>query len=261
MNVGTEQLIIYEQPLNDPLRICLRLEHLFTTIRYNIDLESTQASRNTMAALLEVLNVIDRPDLKSKLTQTLTQYALTLAQLEQFAKVDGHRLKSILQQLDESIHYLQSHTGRIGEELRINSFLMHIRVHLGHPGGATDFSTPTYALWLRQDTASRQEQLKAWFRVFGKLRKLVDLVLRLTRQSATTQKLIARSGFHQQALDANLPCSLLRLKLPLEQQAYPEISVGKHRLCVRFLTPNYDNNGRPFQLRDNIPFEITYCRV
>ncbi|WP_280123488.1 cell division protein ZapD [Coxiella endosymbiont of Ornithodoros amblus] len=65
--------ITYEQPLNEPMRICLRLEHLFRQLHEHISEPALAASHLAMLALLKALNVIDRPDLKTKLTQTLTQ--------------------------------------------------------------------------------------------------------------------------------------------------------------------------------------------
>ena len=62
--------IIYEQPANELLRTCLRLEHLFTQLDYHYqNCVSLYHLRSAIRLLLEIINILDRPDLKSKLSQ------------------------------------------------------------------------------------------------------------------------------------------------------------------------------------------------
>ena len=69
---STMESVTYEQPLNDPMRICFRLESLFTKLQHHMSSEHAVDHQIAMQSLLEVINVIERPDLKSKLTQVLT---------------------------------------------------------------------------------------------------------------------------------------------------------------------------------------------
>ena len=50
--------IIYEQPLNEHMRVCLRLEHLFTQLHYGLDGAHALDSRSALAALVEILNLL-----------------------------------------------------------------------------------------------------------------------------------------------------------------------------------------------------------
>jgi cell division protein ZapD len=256
-----DDIIIYEQPLNEHIRVCLRLEHLFEHILSNIENHSEWASRTAVLALLETVNVIDRPDLKTKLTKALTQHASTLTQLEVLPQVDSSKLRSILSQLDHLIDQLYATQGKIGQTLRSNEFLNGIRQHLYNPGGAVNFSNPAFQLWLQKPAVNRVKDLKAWFKEFNLIRDVVNLLLHLTRQSSLSIEKYADKGFYQQALDPNSSCEMVRVTLPVTADLYPEISVGRHRLSVRFLEPNCHEQGRSKQCDYNIKFKLTCCAL
>ena len=258
--MSNEPTITYEQPLNDPLRICLRLERLFKVVNTHVGSMDHQSSRHILFAILEILNVIDRPDLKSKLTQTLTQLASNLGQLEQFPQVDKGRLHDVLATLDRLIVGLQQVEGKVGENLRANGFLNHVRLHLGHPGGVCDFTTPALALWLHYTPEERQKFLNNWRSEFVILESIVEVILKLSREGASSQRVMVNKGFYQQNLDPNLPtCQLVRLVLPIKNRVYPEISIGKHRLIIRLLQPDY-MVGRGGQVDEDIFAELILCR-
>lgn len=253
--------ITYEQPLNEPVRLCLRLEHLFEQLRCHLKDPSTHASQMAMTTLLKILNVTERPDLKSKLSQSLNQQASVLAQLERVPQVDTEKLQRILGQLDQSIDFLHQLQGKVGDPLRGNPFLNQIRLHLGHPAGPCNFSTPAYALWLQQLDEKRMNDLFRWANELEPLASIVSLILRLTRESAPTQQAVATKGFFQQSLDTHMPCQMVRVTLPVKWGVYPEISVGKHRLAIRFLILNPDNLAPPQQWQDDVSFALSCCRV
>jgi|LakMenEpi03Aug12_release.lakeMendotaPanAssembly.Ray.scaffolds.fasta_scaffold368315_1 cell division protein ZapD len=252
-----DDIITYEQPLNEHIRVCLRLEHLFEQILINIDNPTEWNSRIALLTILETVNVIDRPDLKTKLTKALTQHAGTLTQLEVLPQVDGSKLRSILSELDRLIDSLYGTQGKIGQNLRNNDFLNAIRQHLYNPGGAVNFSNPALQLWLQQPSINRISDLKAWFKEFDQVRDVVNLLLELTRQSSLPLEKYADNGFYQQALDPNVACEMVRVTLPVTANLYPEISVGRHRLSVRFLEPNCHEQGRSKQCDSNIKFKLT----
>jgi cell division protein ZapD len=257
----TDDMIIYEQPLNEHIRVCLRLEHLFNQILLHLNNSDEWSSRAALLAILETVNVIDRPDLKTKLTKALTQQASTLTQLEVLPQVDSSKLKLILSELDQHIDQLYATHGKIAQPLRTNDFLNSVRHHLYNPGGAVNFSTPAFQLWLQKPAVTRIEDLNTWFVEFNLVRDVVDLLLRLTRQSNLPIEKYADNGFYQQALDPHSSCELVRVAVPVSANLYPEISVGRHRLSVRFLEPNSREMGRSKQCDYNLKFKLTCCAI
>lgn len=253
----TQDTIFFEQPLNECMRACLRLEHLFDLISININGASGEESRRALESMLEALNVIDRPDLKTKITQALSQHANSLQQLEERSNVNHQKLRAILLELTHIIEALNKIQDKMGYQLRNNNFLTTIRQHMANPAGACAFSTPAYYLWLRQSAEQRIQNLHAWYAEFKQPQQAVKLLLRLTRGSAHPLQLTALRGFYQQALDAKLAYHLVRVMVSLQPKVYPEISIGKHRLSVRFLELN--TQDKPLQTLADIPFELTCC--
>lgn len=249
--------ITFEQPLNEYIRVCLRLEQLFAQVASQIIQDNVWSCRAALEGMLEALNVIDRPDLKSKLTKALSQHAATLTQLETKPNVDHQKLSLILNELNQLIDGLYKTPDKMGQDLRNNPFLNSIRQHMANPGGACNFSLPAYYLWLEQPLEIKQQNLRQWFAEFQQLQTAVKLILQLTRGSTLPQSMIAPGGFYHQTLDPKLAYHLVRVTLNKDQQVYPEISVGKHRLSVRFMTLNTEDKSQ--QVTRHIPFELTCC--
>jgi cell division protein ZapD len=253
-------MIIFEHPVNEQIRLYLRLEHLFQEFDSGMTLNKNDKKAN-LFTLLKIVNVVDRPDLKSKLVQLLTLHMVTLGNLKESPDIDKTRLHDILTKLKEHTQYLHQHSGKFGEELRQNEFLNQVRLHMSNPAGACETMLPAFQLWLNGDLEERLHDLKSWYKPFAELKKTIDLLLGLVRQSAQPQKVTAPSGFYQQNLDPNTPYELIQIILPLEFGLYPDCSANKHRLLIRFLKPDIYHGGRPLQSPSDIPFEIKFCRI
>lgn len=255
-----EKTIIYEQPIHEHLRICLRLEQLLAQLNEALTTLTSRNAEIAVTTLLRITDVIDRPDIKSKLTQMLTQYATTLGQLERFPQVDKERLKQTLSRLDEFIQLFHRIQGRLGEILRTNEFLNQLRQQLLHPGGIFLHHSPAFALWLQQPIDTCHRDLIQWVEALHPLPDVTKLILEITRQSTKPQIITANHGFHQQALDTTLPVHMIIVEVDIELGTYAEISAGKHRLSIRFLQPNYLHGERPKQISAPITFRLTCCR-
>jgi len=252
--------IIFEQPLNELMRFCLRLEYLFAQVHYHLSEDFVWDIRAALNAIIDILNVIDRPDIKSKLTNALQLHYSTLLQLEQSPDVDHKKLYEILQLLNESQEILHNIRGKLGQNLRDNEFITAIRQKLVNPAGACDFAIPAYHLWLQQSVEVQRKELYEWYSTFDQLQGIVNLLLQLTRDSAVAREKFAAKGFYQEALSPNIPYQIVRIKVPLKHKAYPNISVGRHLLSVYFFNFNGANH-RATQFSDDISFELTLCKL
>lgn len=261
VSTAENNLIVYEMPLNDAIRICLRLENLFQQYDKSVRDQSALATKNAMSAILKTLEVSDRPDIKSKLSQTLTQYSNALTLLARSAQIDAVKLQSTLKKLEALNHYLHTHHARIGESLRQNDFLSQIRSNLAIPGGACDYRLPAYMLWLNKSAQEKSADLKSWMDVFQPLRDIIETVLYLTRDSAPLKSMTTDNGFYLQALNPMVPCPLIRLAISTQLNLYPEFSAGKHRITIRFLSPNYFGAGKATQVHHAIPFQLACCKI
>jgi len=254
-------VIVYELPLNDAARMCLQLENLFHQFDAAISTHSELSMKNAVTALLKILEVSERPDIKSKLCQTLMHFTTTQDQLNRSPQVDKQRLQTTLKKLDTLNHRLNNVHQRIGETLRENEFLHQIRSNLANPGGVSDYRLPAYLLWQKKSCDEKINDLKNWMQHFQDLREIVESILLVTRESTPLQAEIAENGFYHQNLNPSAPCYLVRVALPTQLNLYPEFGAGKHRLTIRFLTPSYHGNGRPSQAQQNVSFQLSCCKL
>jgi cell division protein ZapD len=251
--------VLYEQPLNERMRILMRLEHLFRHIAHSLERESLMDCRVTVMGLLEVLNIFERTDLKSEIVKELERHAANLARLENAPGVDQVRLEGILGELDALIDGLYAVEGPIGYHLRANEFLAAIQQRTGIPGGTCDFDLPGYHYWLTRPAESRRRDLEQWLSGFDLVRRAVVMVLSLIRQSTPLTPQVASAGFYQQALDGDQPCQMVRVAVPEACPYYAEVSGGKHRFSVRFMGPTFTE--KPAQTGDDVAFRLACCSL
>lgn len=254
-------IIIYELPLNDATRICLQLENLFHQFDSATQNHSALHIKNAITALLKILEVSERPDIKSKLCQVLSQFSVSLDNLSHLPQVDKQRLHEMLKKLGTLNNRLNNLQQRIGEPLRENEFLHQIRSNLANPGGVSDYRLPSYLLWQKKSHAEQILDLKNWMQHFHDLREVIEAVLLVMRDGTPLQTETAENGFYHQTLNPNTTYHLVRVALLTQLNLYPEFGVGKHRLTIRFLTPNYHGNGRPSQTQQNMSFQLSCCKI
>lgn len=253
----TADVIIYEQPLNELIRVCLRIELLFLQMDHQITDQSQLATRNVIASIINLLQLLDRPDLKAKLAKELGHQTMLLARLENTPEIDHEKLRTLLNQLEELARCFIDSSKKIGQNLRDVELLNNLRLHLASPGGGCSFDIPIYHYWLNQPASEREATLKSWITEFNNIRKAASLILQLVREGAKQQQKTAEHGFYQELLDPQTNLRLIRVAIPKDIHAYPEISIGRHYLSVRFFIPSVAE--RPTQYLQHLPFWIYHC--
>lgn len=252
--------ITYEQPLNERIRIFLRLEYLFSHIDRAIQGGSELAHRDAVSGLIKVLSVFERSDLKLEIIKEVERLISYLNGLQDTPGVDHGALQQLLDELDQILDSLHLKKNAIGQSLRENDFLYAVRQRSSIPGGTCEFDLPAYHFWLEHfDLEAQQKQLIEWLQQFSSVRTAIDTTLRLIRSSTSFIDQNAYSGFYQQSLDSSQPTQLIRIRLPASANYYPEISGGKHRFTVRFM--KFDINTRSQQISDTVAFKLNCCVI
>jgi cell division protein ZapD len=188
----------------------------------------------------------------------LERQAGYLERLAENPHVDKSRLDAVLDEMDVLIDRLHSIRNQ-DTDIRSNEFLSSIKQRSAIAGGCCDFDVPIYHFWLSQPEEKRTLDLQQWLEPFDTIRQSVTLIMRLIRDSGQISQEIAESGFFQKSLDSNSTCQMLRVTLPPESPCFAEISGGKHRLSIRFMTPSFSE--RPNQTDQDIPFKLTCCML
>jgi len=258
-SAGMKDTIIYDHPLNEVIRVCLRLEQLFQQIDHQLSDTSIFGTRSLISLIINVLHILDRPDLKAKLAKELSVLLTNLQRYGNAPDIDATKLNSLMQQLDELSRNLIDSSGKIGQRLRDIELLNNLRTHMASPGGGCSFDIPIFHYWLQQPPEVRKNTIMEWLSDFGQIRTAVALVLELVRNNTKVETKTAVHGFHQELLDPQLNLRMIRIGIERNLAAYPEISIGRHFFSVRFFSPLIDK--RPIQFTENLNFWVAYCLV
>lgn len=250
-------MIIYEHPLNEIIRACLRLEQLFQQVDHQLNDRSIPGTRNIVATIINLLQILDRPDLKSKLAKELGQHHTSLLRYGNAQDINTEKLNQLIQKTDEFSRILIDSSGKIGQRVRDIELLNSLRLHLATPGGGCSFDMPMYHYWLQQSEEIRYETITNWLSDFDQIKTIILLVMDLVRKNSKSEEKVATHGFHQELLDPQSNLRMIRIEVAKNLSTYPEVSIGRHFLSVRFFVP--DINKRPMQYNDNLSFLITYC--
>lgn len=251
--------ILYEQPLNERIRLFLRLEHYFVQSFHFMEGGATQDTQAGVTALIEILTILDRNDIRSEILKELDRHSFSLSKLLDTPGVDRSSLDSTLEKLTAQIQRLHRSPGKLVLELRENELLNSIRQRTAISAGTCGFDLPAYHYLLNQPHSYRKERFTQWLCEFVPLKEGLQLLLSLVRNSSLFERQKSINGFFQKSLDIQNPCQLVRINIPMDCGVYPEISGSKHRVNVRFLT--FSEVGRPKQIGHDQDFEISCCAI
>jgi cell division protein ZapD len=249
--------IVFEHPLNERIRTFLRLEHLFEKIEFFTPQYDPWATRVAVEALLDVVSVTARSDIKSEIVKELDRNITTLNRLATQPGVDPSTLDRVRAELRQAAAGIQALQGPIGQGAREDDLLKAVSQRSSLPGGACSFDLPQYHHWLIQSPDRRQSRVDQWLRDLRPAEQAIRLILSLARTSANPRELVAERGFFQESLDPQAPAQLLRIGLNGTHNLYPEVSGHKTRYSIRFLSP--ESRGRPAPVTEDLPFRLTCC--
>src|SRR5690242_2208385 len=247
-------LITYEYPLNERIRTLLRLEDLFERSRHFIARTDPHDHHMALLTLFEILEVSSRADLKSDLLQELERQKQVLLAFKNNPDIAEDTLTNVLRDIEQAAAALFSMTGKIGQYLRENDWLMSIKQRTGIPGGACEFDLPSYHFWLNRDGHRRNADLHAWISPLLPIKEASSIVLKLLREGGRPVKHVAQRALFSQMLGGK-SSQMVRIRLPRSSQYIPEISANKYALNVRFGT---------FGTRvceADVEFELTFCNL
>ncbi len=249
--------LIFEHPLNERIRTFLRLEHLFEKVEHFVPQYDPWATRVAIEALLDIVSITARADVKAELLKEVDRNINTLKRVARQPGVDPTALNRVLKELEEAADGVQALTGPIGQTAREDELLKGVAQRSSIPGGACSFDLPLFHYWLIQSPERRQARLDKWLEDLWPANAAIRLLLSLARTSAAPREELAPRGFFQEALSVQTPAQMVRVGLNGAGTLYPEISGHKNRFSIRFMST--ESRGRPSQSTEDVPFRLTCC--
>lgn len=249
--------IVYEQPLNERIRTFLRLEFLFGQYEHHRPDTTPLGARARLHALIEILTVLGRSDLKKDILKDLNEQHAVLTRLGNRPGVDTARLQVVLQEIAAATGALQQLTAQFASTaLRDNEFLLSVNNRSSIPGGTCAFDLPAFHHWLSQPPERIDHDIGTWFADLIPYAQAILLNLRLLRGSVPVMDATAPGGTYVHAPQS--ACSLLRVFVAADDGVYPEISAGSHRFTLRFMQQR-DIHQRASQAHRDIAFKLQCC--
>jgi cell division protein ZapD len=252
-------VITYEYPLNERIRTLLRLEALFARIRHFLDKQDPLDHHAALLTLFETIEVAGRADLKSDLLQELERQKQVLLAFRNNPEIAEDVLDRAISDIEHaSAALFAMTTGKIGQYLRENEWLMSIKQRTGIPGGACEFDLPSYHYWLHRDSGARSADLTKWITPLLPIRDGSAIVLKLLREGGKPATHVAHQGAFSQMLGGKVS-QMVRIRLPRDSQFIPETSANKYALNIRFTI--FGTEPRPRMCESDVEFELTFCNL
>jgi len=250
-------VILYEYPFNERIRTYLRLEHLFLRLSELMARTAPLDHHYALATIFEVMDVGARADLKSDVLKDLEKQKQALNSYRGNPAISEAALDEVVAQIERCFSSLNALTGKSGQSLTENDWLMSIRSRVGIPGGTCEFDLPAYYAWQHRDAATRQSDLHRWASTLAPLAESIHLLLKMLRDSGAPQKVMAMGGQFQQTLPQGRTFQLLRLAVDPASGLIPEISGNRLMVSIRLM--RHDADDRLHASGEDSGFELALC--
>ncbi|MDP2248232.1 MAG: cell division protein ZapD, partial [Nitrosomonadales bacterium] len=121
----------YDYPFNERIRTLLRIEDLFLKISHHINGAKEFNHHSALIYLFQILDVIDRAELKTDLLQELDRQKLVMRNLRGNPTISESLLNEVIEEIETTAMALRSNVSKLGQSLRDNEWLMSIKQRAG----------------------------------------------------------------------------------------------------------------------------------
>ncbi|MDP1660185.1 MAG: cell division protein ZapD [Methylotenera sp.] len=249
----------YDYPFNERIRTFLRVEDLFAKVLYNVEASHEYQHHSALLTLLQILDIVDRSELRSDLLQELLRQRTVMETLRGNPAIAAAKLDTILNEIDVASDALRAENTKLGQTLRMNEWLMSIKQRAGIPGGVCEFDVPSYHYWLGLGETIRKNDLKNWLSPLMPMHDAIVIILRILRGSGSNTKLVAPNGLYQQMLGGSKPAQMLKIDIASSTTCFPEVSANKYAINIRFNI--LDFTQKPQKYDEDVNFTLTLCNL
>ena len=248
---------IYELPLNERLRTFMRIEFLYSRLKYFVsNLDDNWQTRTVIHTLLEIYSILSRTDVRREVLADLDRYIMQMQRFQSAPDADNDMVNNVLEDLDS----IKNQVVDIGTDyllkLREDEFIASLLHRHTLPGGKAEFDMPKYKFFLESDKKNVAVQINSWIDIIRPICEGIDKLMWIIRESNEPISTVAVGGQYNHQIERRTQISLVRI-ITDDANVYPEISGGRHLIAVRFFNQNKD--GEYLQFEDNVEFKISLC--
>ena len=239
------------------MRTFLRVEFLYEQTLFHVDEPTEFGARAAVAALLEILTILGRGDVRTDVKKELERHAELLEPLPQPARRRPGAPHRAHRQHRRAAPAARRSRPAAVNPLKECDFLTTIRHRSAIPGGTCMFDLPDYGYWLHLPAAERRRQLDDWTNHIKPICEAVAEVLWLTREA--TEATPRRAGRPVPARLRSQRAGEPRASAAARHGGvFPEISAGQHRFTIRFVRWR-GVDARPVQVSQDVRFLLAIC--
>ena len=253
-SLSDNQVSVYEEPVVERVRKFIKIETLFNKIIYFKDKEDRNESFVAIQLLCELYELLNRSDIKSELIREIETQNTYFKKIQKIPGTDDNKLNSVLEKQNVLLDMLHSvktnYLDFLSQDVLFKTILKNYRSPI--QPASIDF-------WLSRDAVWKTNNLNLWLEPLLFVKKAIDFILELIRKSGNFQDKLAEKGFYIEKLDAQKNILLVRIILTADLYYYPQISVGKQRLNIMFMTK--DENNNLIQYQEDVQFILTTCAL
>jgi cell division protein ZapD len=246
---------IYEFPLNEKVRTCLKLEQLFKQLEQGKIASEDWQYINFLDCLFTLLDLSERIDLRNDVLKDIESHEKNLVMWSQYPNIDDDALQFALRKILRLRESLKSNK-RVGAELKEDRFLGSIRQRFSIPGGACSFDLPNLHYWLHQPSENKLRDISIWLQELTPIQQAIEMTLSFLRERGRFSATEAEKGFYQGiAEDKN---ELIRVLSSTDGGYFPMLSGNKYRYAIRFnlFTPTVQGSA---SVDSKVSFKLACC--
>ena len=252
--LSDNQVSIYEEPVTERVRKFIRIESLLQKILYFKDKDNSLENYIAVQSLCDLYELLMRSDLKSELIREMETQNNIFKKMQDLPTADTDKLKSILEKqkmLLDMLHGVQSnYLDFLTNDILFKSF---------HKNFRSQIQPSSIDFWLSRDVSWRSNIINLWIEPLIFIKKSIDFILEIIRKSGNFQDKFAEKGFYIEKLNPKKNILLVRITLTTDLYYFPQVSVGKQRINIMFMTKDETNNFVKYQ--EDVSFLLTLCSL
>lgn len=253
-------LTVYEQPLNERMRLFMRLESMFTQMKNFHHADEYYSIQLFLDALFDVLDFLHRYEIRSEIIKELQRYRNALERGTLSLEAQQDRADDLIEKIDFSLKEAHELNFNTISALRENELLNSMRQRNFNQSGNCLFEVPAYQFWLIKQSNRDNPFLVRCYEMFHPIIRAIVLILRIVRNSARMETVCADSGMYLRSLNSQMRNQMIRIHMAAQDTVFPRISGDKHRFAVRFLAQD-SPECRAEQSQVSLCFGVQICAI
>lgn len=251
-------LSVYEQPLNERMRLFMRLESMFTQMKNFHHADEYYSIQLFLDALFDVLDFLHRYEIRSEIIKELQRYRTAIERGQFPLEHQADSADNLMGRIDESLKEAHALNFNTISALRENELLNSMRQRNFNQSGNCLFEVPAYQFWLLRQCNRESPFLIHCYEMFYPIIRAIVLILRMVRDSSGVENVCAEKGMYLRALNSQLRNQMIRIHMDSQDSVFPRISGDKHRFAVRFLS-QASPTSRAQASHNDVRFGVQIC--